>query len=31
MKGAETLKEVEVPDYDPFNEASINARIGHAR
>ena len=27
MKGAETLKEVEVPDYDPFNEASINARI----
>lgn len=27
MKGAETLKEVEVPDYDPFNEQSINARI----
>lgn len=27
MKGAETLKEVEVPDYDPFNEASISARI----
>jgi hypothetical protein len=27
MKGADTLKEVEVPDYDPFNEQSINARI----
>jgi hypothetical protein len=27
MKGAESLREVEVPDYDPFNEASISARI----
>lgn len=27
MRGAETLREPEVPEYDPFNEASVNARI----
>jgi len=27
MKGADTLKDVEVPEYDPFNEQSVNARI----
>ena len=27
MKGTATLKDVEVPEYDPFNEQTVNARI----